>query len=153
MSRDWKTGDVRLATVNGEQMLVLRGRGIFEGNWYTQGPVAGSRLSVSDDWLLDDRPLVVIDAEDGEAVERLAHLVWKFWETQPNSMQGAVLLALRELANPTVKPEEPTDPAARVWANSSVWAKCGPWWVTPAINEVPREWDYLVEFDDVEVQS
>jgi len=75
------------------------------------------------------RPLVVIDP--AENPYRPNSAAWADWIEEQYAEQ--------------TKPAEPTDPAVRVWANGSEWAKCGPWWVTPAVNEVPREWDYLVE--------
>lgn len=125
---DFDPGDVRLATVNGERMLVLRGRGIFEGNWYTQGPVAGSRLSVTDSWLLDPRPLVVIDPESRDGAGRLLDLLWSSggWGTDGTRSEliDNFQTALREFANPTPpKPDEPKGLGAVVEASCVCYAE------------------------------
>ena len=137
MSGQWKADDVRLATVNGERMLVLRGRGIFQGQWFTQGPVAGSRLSVTESWLIDEHPLVVIDPEDREQVERLllGYAGWKGSDKVDDNYVYDMQAALREFASPTPpRPEEPQGLGAVVedeegarWIKIDLHSNCNDW--------------------------
>jgi len=100
MSTNWKPGDVAMATFFGEESVrVVR----YPGGW--------ARLADTDDYIpdsqamgahvvADPRPLVVIDPEDMEVMER----VWRMADHTPTELQAA----LREFANPTPpKPDEP----------------------------------------------
>jgi hypothetical protein len=141
--REWKPGD--LAMVRLDPQTEIR---VFWNGQHWQG-VKG----VFYDLHVTARPLVVIDPEDAEAVDRLCAYFLMGNEGTAIGNVADLQAALREFANPTPRIEEPTDPAVRVWANGSEWAKCGSWWVTPAANEAPREWDYLVEAVGFEVLS
>ena len=96
MSREWKPGDVAMVQCSdGEwrQAAFLPG-GIAEPQWVFAN---NARRWVGES---EARPVVVIDAEDGEAVER-------HWRMAGQSLPS-FRAALREYANPTPpKPDEP----------------------------------------------
>lgn len=102
-SRDWKPGDVAMVLPRGGDSLV--GIKTFDG-WHL-GPIELADRNVEAAW-----PLVVIDPEDREQVERLVRACpddWCFEQDEATvidcteSMQDA----LRSLKEPP-KPEEPT---------------------------------------------
>ena len=104
MSREWKPGDAVAFTIGGQEY-----RGIIDtdGRPYTTDKRASGRPARS----TSIRPLVVIDPDDREQVERLARLCssvpaeMALSATRLDAMQAA----LREFANPTPpKPDEPT---------------------------------------------
>jgi hypothetical protein len=165
MSRQWKPGDVALVTFDnaspaekarGESdvvtRLALRGSG-----WWAMGRASG----LDDDQpILDARPLVVINLENSEQLERLARAYVDTWKA-PHSdyvphqevvrvVARQMEAALHSLLAPE-PPDEPMDPAIRAFADGSEWARVGPWWICAALNEVPRHWDYLTERDDFRV--
>lgn len=107
MSTQWKPGDVALSDFCGEQdVRVVR----YHSGW--------ARLTDTDDYIPDEpilgthrvenpRPLVVIDPEDSEQVERL----WSAWrDLAPDHRlaQDNLQAALRVFANP--KPPKPDEP-------------------------------------------
>lgn len=103
MSREYQPGDV--AMVDGSVMLRTREGWLFAalngGSWsHAEGSSADRVTSLA-------RPLVVIDPEDREQVERLRSLLFgnSAHAHGINEMQAA----LREFADPTPpKPDEPT---------------------------------------------
>lgn len=98
MSREWKAGDVAMATATGGQFLVVRtGHG---ERAYWSAPMDWPR-GVSD-YECEFRPLVVIDPEDREAVERLADYLDSAYSLEYAQQR------LREYANP--KPPRPDEP-------------------------------------------
>ncbi|GAB3776651.1 hypothetical protein FB382_004357 [Nocardioides ginsengisegetis] len=124
MSREWKPGDVAIVTnQSGESGRAIRFSGSPEDGWFAERDGIGGDLT-------DARPLVVIDPENREQVERLCNLVdgafndTRIDGTGPTSTELAQA-ALREFANPTPpKPEEPTglgavvvDEKGRLWVN------------------------------------
>lgn len=113
MSREWQPGDVAL--YNGALIGLTDGH---EWRWVETGlPCLRQSMVPS-----EARPVVVIDPEDREAVERLMRLYWGLNDgpVASDNMQAA----LREYANPTPpKPEEPTRAAATVEDAT------GDWWV------------------------
>lgn len=136
--RDWQPGDVARIAVEPDGAI-----GIWTGRFWAwsngNGPYEGVSHCHEG---IPTRPLVVIDPEDLAQVERL-------WD----SIMGRTGLhdladALREFANPTPPIEEPADPAVRIAAGGTTWAKVGRWWVSPDMGQVPREWDWLTEQDD-----
>lgn len=113
MARKWKSGDVVTATVNGrENVRLVAGWSKYDPQlrWCELSP----RWADGDDeecWFFpsqvtDARPLVVIDPEDREQVERLASL----YNSAAVQSVGTEPLraALREFADPT--PPEPPKP-------------------------------------------
>ncbi len=121
--REWKPGDVALLTLSHK----VDGR----GHEHQSSPVVGIRDNV-DSWACgaaigrrvedahvdDARPLVVIDPEDREQVERFREIASRWADQVPYSDMreagdmdhlDAMQAALREFANPTPpKPDEPT---------------------------------------------
>ena len=102
--REWKPGDVAMTPEGLTLFCYMTSRGGVEwmtadcGNW-----IAGITAIL--------RPLVVIDPEDREQVERFTHLFlhhyWSDADAQTHTDAGQA--ALREFANPKPpKPEEPT---------------------------------------------
>jgi hypothetical protein len=104
VKREWKPGDVALVPFDRPDdvpAMWMDGRG-----W-----VLSDGRGASENFT-DVRPLVVIDPEDTESVERLAALWWDEVRKDmphPGQRDKALAAALREFANPTPpKPEEPT---------------------------------------------
>lgn len=111
-AREFKPGDVALVTTAAGPQRALY-TGIQGDQWISESGW------VSADFVLEARPLVVIDPEDREQVERLAsaysdaHLLATGRER--TLATPSLQAALREYADPTPpKPDEPTDPAAVV---------------------------------------
>lgn len=96
MSKEWKPGDLAmLSGLDGDEVMAFR----QDRQWATQ-----SHLYLND-WQVKARPLVVIDPEDREAVERLTGLYLDVEGSATDVMQAA----LREFADPTPpRPDEPT---------------------------------------------
>jgi hypothetical protein len=103
--REWKPGDVAvLTTPDGREFMAVRTEGGSTGDYWS-APKGWPRGSVSDECAI--RPLVVIDPEDREQVERLIRAsvgthsgcpdVLEISAAQIDHMQAA----LREFANPT----------------------------------------------------
>lgn len=119
---EWKPGDVVTATVKGrESVRLVAGWSKYEPRlrWCEMSP----RWGDGDDdecWFVpsqvtDHRPLVAIDPEDREAVERLARALPLHWNLeQPDDPDlftesvNEIAAALREYANP--KPPRPDEP-------------------------------------------
>lgn len=129
MSREWKPGDVAVATHPIRNGLV---RGIIDtdGRFYTtdQSCVGISSSAFAPDNL---RPLVVIDPEDLEQVEQLrVDLINSGWI--PDGDADALDSILRRVANPTPpKPEEPQglgavveDEQGNLWVRTD---RAAPW--------------------------
>jgi hypothetical protein len=94
MKREWKPGDVAMIPFDNRDEI-----GIFiAGGWVTRDTLKPLPFQ-------DARPLVVIDPEDREQVERLcSHLLDIHWYGDTDYMQAA----LRKFANPTPpRPDEP----------------------------------------------
>lgn len=155
MKQEWKPGDVALVTYYDPPKLAMVRPRTQAGAGYLEFTYAEGGYDGVASMGAHARPLVVIDPESADDIRRLASaLVLEGATLDDRGVAHAGLkAALREFANPTPRIEEPTDPAVRVWANGSEWAKCGPWWVTPAVNELARDWDYLVEAVGFEVVS
>jgi len=104
--REWKPGDVALCTLDGTFVLKVDSPG--RKRWAVS---EGNVVTIEDD---DLHPLVVIDPEDREQVERLAEALNKSLDFRDGSLlAGAINAALADtlhaLANPTPpKPAEPT---------------------------------------------
>jgi hypothetical protein len=111
MTRKWKPGLVADVTmVNGEKRQEHSPAFWDSYNEEWVSPTAG-RLYPGEVWALDVRPLVVIDPEDREAVERLVGVIVGVHCEQREDVRlshDATQAALREFANPTPpKPDEP----------------------------------------------
>jgi len=115
MSREWKPGDVAMVSLfDGEEVRAIRvarcpmcRRHGDSPHWHC-GSEHGGNLPSSKD--ADARPLVVLDPEDREEVERLMDTYMGQFDSYPPSTTEAdhMQAALRELANPTPpKPDEP----------------------------------------------
>jgi len=113
--REWKPGDVAMIRVSAEYRpeIAVRGRGIFDHLWYTGGPRFGSQHGWPDGRVEVIRPLVVIDPEDREQVERLNRAQDDEYARQGIDVDHECIdvevmqAALRSLATPP-KPDEPT---------------------------------------------
>lgn len=110
MGREWKPGDVAL--VRNEHgiwnVAICTLRSSRHGYWWRYG-VAESYAPIT----AEAHPLVVIDPEDREQVERLvdAYVTEMSVDEHSGDHRGAVLkmqAALREFANP--KPPKPVEP-------------------------------------------
>jgi hypothetical protein len=77
MSREFRPGDVALVRITSEYPpeIAVRGGGTWAGKWYVAGPRLGSQHGWHEDRIEIIRPLVVIDPEDREQVERLVSAV------------------------------------------------------------------------------
>jgi hypothetical protein len=138
MAREWQSGDVAVLTfAKHEAAVAVRCPHPRKGGYWQHSGEFGSGSAYDDIGGFTVRPLVVIDAEDREQVERLVQA----WERQTGesafSNTGRYLqAALREFANPTPpRPEEPTGLGAVVEADfvtedgkgfgPAHWAKAG----------------------------
>lgn len=138
MGREWSPGDVAMVKWGGGTEIALRA----EQGW----SFADMHQWLGDANPHDARPLVVIDAEDREQVERLArashdaiHKIGDF-DSKTDLSRGVLTelmqAALREFADPTPpKPEEPTglgavveDDAGRIYTRYETDAEPQPWW-------------------------
>lgn len=116
MSENWKPGDVAVVTTtDGQEVRAVRAsdgmRWVLEPTLFPPRRVA------------DARRLVVIDPDNAHEVGALADL---FFQGKNYSLD-AQMAALREFANPVVKPEEPTglgavveDAEGRRWTRAIV---------------------------------
>jgi hypothetical protein len=92
MSREWKPGDVAMVPGVGRAMRTR------DGGWVTRS----TSTNVTNNFM-NVRPLVVIDPEDREQVERLTEAL--DWATHPFNWD-AMQAALRSL----IAPEKPAEP-------------------------------------------
>ena len=124
MSAEWKAGDVGL-TARGR--LALRREHNPDGWIDSQGAPWSN-----DKFPANVRPLVVIDPEDREQVERLVVDYLSRYDGQPAVAQVAEIdymqAALREFANPTPpRPDEPQNDGAVVEdAEGTRWIRTSP---------------------------
>lgn len=144
MKRDWKPGDVALASYDGEVRVYMYQADFLEkqSRWVSSVGTTSVDFSAADWW----RRLVVIDPEDREQVHRLADLFCEArWchvkdgntdDCDPLT-RSSMRDALAAYANPTPpKPKEPTGLGAVVEdADGNVWTRTGKApsgdWVTP----------------------
>lgn len=143
MSAQWKPGDVAMV-------------GIKVGLRVEYSPFAcpkthaydGDHWHRANDWIIDDaksrvRPLVVIDPEDYEQVERL----FRAYATTAAAIRtDAMQAALREFADPKPKIEEPTGSRAIIRdRNGDEWIQVRPHiWrsiTSPGRYKVEKHWD------------
>lgn len=112
MSREWKPGDVAVIKFSAGDEI-----GMWLGDRWA---VTGGRSQLPNYTI--SRPLVVIDPEDRQQVERLAHLITEHDKGATEEAWASDLAnALREFANPKPpKPEEPTGLGAVVEDESHV---------------------------------
>ena len=110
MSINWKPGDIAVSTRWGYRSIFVaacpnHSRRDGMGCWHNESGYSDSEDSPR-------RPLVVIDPEDREQVERLTAFVVDLlhaWPKPKGVGPDAMQAALREFANPTPpKPDEPT---------------------------------------------
>ena len=112
MSREWKPGDLALVSSwRGADLPAFRVRRDGCGTVWCVLQDGDTRGLSDTEVGVSARPLVVIDPEDREQVERLGYLYYAGINGQ--RVEGSLLdefqRALREYANPTPpKPEEPT---------------------------------------------
>jgi hypothetical protein len=131
-----------------------------ESHWQTQ--MLGR---IDDDNVSKFRPLVVIDPEDAEAVERFLDIWFSTTrDTSDNRLLRAMQAALREFAQLTPpKPDEPQGLGAVVRdAKGYLYSRGYPeqaddfvhvWHVVDRAANLPRSWWKWVEIDAVEVLS
>ena len=122
MSREWKAGDVARIEYGGFDDIAVR---IDPKDWAVP---AGT---VRDANVTEVHPLVVIDPEDREAVERLLALL-RAQDRAPETVD-IMQAALREYANPKPpKPDEPQGLGAVVEDEDGVlWVRAGKKLQTP----------------------
>jgi len=99
MSREWKPGDVARTIAGGTIARTATHKWILLDD--------GHPIDCDDDRI--SRPLVVIDPEDAEQVERLSRLLWPHYSDNEHArLRKAEITvdALREFADPT-PPKEP----------------------------------------------
>jgi hypothetical protein len=152
MSREWKPGDVGVNVHHGY-------RGIFvpecANTSHSNGPHWHNESGLADGPHDIRRPLVVIDPEDREQVERLARMLWYAspgadWG-QPHGepypqFNADMQAALREFADPKPpRPEEPTGLGAVVRdADRRRWVRTNGVWdrqETEPIAPLSCRWD------------
>lgn len=101
MTREWKPGDVAMVPGPGRALL------LDTGMWVTQR-VGNKHDSKGFSEFLDVRPLVVIDPENREDIERLLTLYTSGLTDRQLGAHSALTWALREYADPPApKPDEP----------------------------------------------
>lgn len=143
--REWKPGDVAVASYNDEVKVYLRveSRYVtdFASRWQAQDGSHSFDFSKADWW----RHLVVIDPEDAEQVERLVACVYE----QPADLKKRTKehwqQALREYANPKPPIIEPTglgavveDSRGRTWIRYLRPGTSAPWLWSEAPEHVER---------------
>jgi hypothetical protein len=117
VTREWKPGDVALVTIPGheERLMTRYSTGVERGWYYGVGLNVDGKAHFSDEGSGRGhvaRPLVVIDPEDRQQVERLQVVMWQAHGThevmrdQLPHVADVLQSALREFADP--KPDEPT---------------------------------------------
>lgn len=114
MSTNWKPGDVAVSISHGYRSIFVADCGTHNRSecWHNQS-------GYSDGIDSPRRPLVVIDPEDREQVERLAQALRDGDRNLSTTSAPALQAALREFANPTPpKPDEPTGLGAVVRCKS-----------------------------------
>lgn len=91
------------------------------------------------------RPVVVLDPEDREQVERLRRTFFESWSGCDGAADGAMSSALRSLLLAEGDVDMPTDPAARVRdRDGDVWARQGARWGCLTTASAPQAWMDLV---------
>jgi hypothetical protein len=109
VSREFKPGDVAMLMTEGGERIGFRCGVESNMGWeYAREPGQKTWSSDTSAYAKPIRPLVVIDPEDREQVERLARAIFEL-TTGEESFGGQinnVQAALREVADP--KPDEPT---------------------------------------------
>jgi hypothetical protein len=144
---EWKPGDVALVdSWRGKGQIAFRvGRGENIGWCVLDG--TDSR-GLDDDEVGDNaRPVVVIDPEDAEQVERLASALFDVCAYSATHSPIKLAAALREFARPTPpRPEEPTglgavveDAEGKRWVRSVV-TPARPWYT----RNKSKPWDEIV---------
>jgi hypothetical protein len=122
---------VKFAWGHGEYRRAFRA----ENGWYCIGPSGYVRFTPDNApaGAVDVRPLVVIDPEDPEQVERLRLLIDQRWAVGACGFGEAISDALREYARPEPpKPEEPTGLFAVVEdADGVLWGRNNPKGIAP----------------------
>jgi hypothetical protein len=134
-AREWKPGDVGIARSDERFIVTVKGDCFWPGE-----DSSGNFHGVSGKPDPTDRPLVVIDPEDAEQVNRLADaFCFARWSHIDGSEEcdpltrSSMRAALREFANPTPpKPDEPSGLGAVVEdADGHQWARAmddaAPW--------------------------
>lgn len=133
----WEPGDVALATIYGHKVRVVRGHKA----WITTPAPKAEAFPVTYTAIYDNsgevkevHPLVVIDPEDREQVERLANALWNYDGNMLTDLCSATEHALREFANPTPRIEEPTglgavveDENGKRYVLRGTWSSNGKW--------------------------
>ena len=142
MGREWKPGDVVLAADGSDKRPFF----VFarEGRLHTMSVDGHQFPMLYPDY--NTRPLILIDPEDREQVERLVAAVYE--QPYATKVAGTVehwQAALREFANPTPpKPDEPTGLGAVVEdANGVRWVKVfeGDMWQDHRDRSIWRGWN------------
>lgn len=100
MSGEWNPGHVAIVMRNGREVVAMRYDTGAESGWRYQAAVGVAFDHFSPDPGTKPRPLVVIDPDDDEHVERLTLAL------EGNAFRSEVQAALRSLVTPP-KPEEP----------------------------------------------
>lgn len=158
MEREVQPGDVAMVALSGETYLAFYDA--FNEAW-----VSAKSGRLYPNGLAEIRPLVVIDPEDREQVERVdarwAELMgWIVNDSiSVNKRRDHMQTALREFANPTPpKPSEPLGIGAVVQdADENRFIRIGTDAIAPWFSEVPRDKDrpyrYYADITAVKVLS
>jgi hypothetical protein len=120
-TREWKPGDVAMVRYidGGVEPSMLT----YRHGWVS---MVDGRGDGRDEPVTPLRPLVIIDAEDREQVERLTKAYHERRRQITDDTASDMQAALREFANPTPpKPEEPTGLGAVVCYDGSPWVGLG----------------------------
>lgn len=125
-AQEFKPGDLAMVTMKGEEVMCTRYATGFESGWFHGVGLVDKQWGHPDSGTTP-RPLVVIDPEDREQVERLADLLIVERATTDGVVHSGVQAALRSLITPP-KPEEPTGLGAVVEdVEGSKWIRwCSP---------------------------
>jgi hypothetical protein len=164
MSIEWKTGDIAQVTHNDGQSRIGMRFGGVSGAWEHGDE---RQFKWRDDEVSEARPLVVIDPEDREQIQRLMAGYFDhnrgipadapIRSTGVDYMQSA----LREFANPTPpKPPEPTNYLAVVqtsdgrrywrWSSGTMHTSV-PWRVLGAVHADTEDEDGNFRYDELHV--
>jgi len=132
MSAQWKPGDVAMFTLDGRDVLMMRGR---DGRWTGYATEHDYWINRPFDGKHAQRPVIVIDPEDRDAMVQAA-----VWAVIPKDVERLhayraeqMQVALRSLLAPP-KPPEPQGLGAVVRdADGHIWVRIGDgdWWRRP----------------------
>jgi len=146
MTREWKPGDVAVGRI-----AKYEGRFVFRGEYDGWDELDGTEGGWDGTFIADLRPLVVIDPEDREQVERLVK-TYNNGEVETEWVD-AMQAALRSLIAPPKPPEPTGDWAVVADANGDRWLKDGSGGTHPWVGVCTGEWVPYAEIAAVRILS